>query len=385
MRQIVSAFRIFPNRFKSLSWAFTSAISQSSTILKKERKRQTSPLPACQRFVILWMDQNDASRMFTLGGNTMKRLFLRRSTAEFYGESRRTTGVSFFDWLHGYVYTRWPYLYIGLATGRHPAIRYLHPLMDWFDKRITRRPRDKKSSGTAVSFADTYHGKVVPLAQAEKLVQVNRDVRLENLEQIIPYRKAKDIVLKNPDHIVLLDCPCRLTKPDHCEPVDVCLIIGEPFAGFVAEHHPAKSRRISRDEALLVLREEHARGHVHHAFFKDAMLGRFYAICNCCSCCCGAMQAFSHGVPMLAHSGFSPRVDLSKCVRCDTCIASCPFSAIEKVDGKIRISNRCMGCGVCVTHCQGKAITLGPDPAKGVPLDIRALMEMPESERSVTA
>jgi hypothetical protein len=25
--------------------------------------------------------------------------------------------------------------------------------------------------------------------------------------------------------------------------------------------------------------------------YKDAMLGRFYAICNCCSCCCGAMEA----------------------------------------------------------------------------------------------
>jgi hypothetical protein len=27
-------------------------------------------------------------------------------------------------------------------------------------------------------------------------------------------------------------------------------------------------------------------------YYKDAMLGRFYAICNCCACCCGAMQAW---------------------------------------------------------------------------------------------
>jgi hypothetical protein len=26
-------------------------------------------------------------------------------------------------------------------------------------------------------------------------------------------------------------------------------------------------------------------------YYKDAMLGRFYATCNCCSYCCGAMQA----------------------------------------------------------------------------------------------
>ena len=35
-------------------------------------------------------------------------------------------------------------------------------------------------------------------------------------------------------------------------------------------------------------------------YYKDAMLGRFYAICNCCSCCCGAMQAHQHGTPMPA-------------------------------------------------------------------------------------
>ena len=34
------------------------------------------------------------------------------------------------------------------------------------------------------------------------------------------------------------------------------------------------------------------------------MLGRFYAICNCCKCCCGAMQAHLNGVPMLASSGY---------------------------------------------------------------------------------
>jgi hypothetical protein len=32
--------------------------------------------------------------------------------------------------------------------------------------------------------------------------------------------------------------------------LDVCLIIGEPSAGFIAEHHPAKSRWISQAEAL---------------------------------------------------------------------------------------------------------------------------------------
>jgi hydrogenase maturation factor HypF (carbamoyltransferase family) len=44
-------------------------------------------------------------------------------------------------------------------------------------------------------------------------------------------------------------------------------------------------------------------------YYKDAMLGRFYAICNCCSYCCGAMQAHQHGMPMLASSGHVAQVD----------------------------------------------------------------------------
>ena len=68
------------------------------------------------------------------------------------------------------------------------------------------------------------------------------------------------------------------------------MIVGEPFASFVNEHNPDKSRWITRDEAIQIL-EEDARGRVYHAFFKDAMLESYYAICKCYSCCCGAMKA----------------------------------------------------------------------------------------------
>ena len=157
---------------------------------------------------------------------------------------------------------------------------------------------------------------------------------------------------KDPDHIVLLDCPCRMARKDPCLPLDVCLIIGEPFAGFVAEHHARRSRWITQEEALEVLRAEHERGHVHHAFFKDAMLGRFYAICNCCSCCCGAMQATRSGVPMLASSGYVARLAPELCAGCATCEGYCQFGAITFSDGKSAVDDaKCMGCGVCVSHC----------------------------------
>lgn len=60
------------------------------------------------------------------------------------------------------------------------------------------------------------------------------------------------------------------------------------------------------------------------------MLGRFYAICNCCSCCCGAMQAHRNGTPMLASSGFVATVEIERCVGCSLCTDVChayPFHA----------------------------------------------------------
>jgi ferredoxin len=135
-------------------------------------------------------------------------------------------------------------------------------------------------------------------------------------------------------------CVVRVERADPCLPLDVCLIVGEPFAGFVAEHHPHRCRWITADEAVEILRAEHERGHVHHAFFKDAMLDRFYAICNCCACCCGAMQAKRTGTPMLASSGYVSLVDADLCADCGQCVEICPFAAISSGDGTAGVGAR---------------------------------------------
>jgi len=301
---------------------------------------------------------------------------IRPSTRAFWEEGRRTPGYSLFDFLHGYVYGRWPYLYIGIATGEHWIARRLAPLVRRVGDLLTRQAQRHAAPASSPGFADTYHGKVVPPAAARQLIMVQQEVNLPELERIIPYAMARDIVLKNPDRIAVLDCPCRASRPNPCLPLDVCLIVGEPFASFVVEHHPRRARFISRQEAEDILQAEHARGHVHHAFFKDAMLGRFYAICNCCSCCCGAMQAMRAGVPMLASSGYVARQRAEEeCAGCGECAAACPFQAIEMRDGRAWVmEERCMGCGVCVDRCPSHILRLEREPAKGEPLEILSLL-----------
>jgi len=290
------------------------------------------------------------------------------STRAFLQEARRTSGYSLFDLLHGYVYWRWLYLYIGVATGEHPLARLFGPLGRLLGRLLPSRTPDS-------TIADTYHGKVVPLEAATQLVTVGEEVRLTDLEQVVPYDRARDIILKNPDHIVVLECACRAARSNPCHPLDVCLVIGEPFASLIVESHPHRARWITPEEAVEILRAEDERGHAHHAFFKDAMLDRFYAICNCCSCCCGAMQAHQHGTPMLASSGYVSRVDADLCVGCGLCADACPFGALS-VDGGTAVvdGDACMGCGVCVSHCAQGALSLLRDPARGVPLEIRQLV-----------
>ena len=114
---------------------------------------------------------------------------------------------------------------------------------------------------------------------------------------------------------------------------------------------------------------------MHHAFFKDAMLGRFYAICNCCACCCGAMQAWLHGTPMLASSGYVSRVAADLCVGCGICADFCQFRALSVSEGLVAVDTAaCMGCGVCVSQCPEGALSLVRDPTRGEPLEIRALI-----------
>jgi Pyruvate/2-oxoacid:ferredoxin oxidoreductase delta subunit len=223
-------------------------------------------------------------------------------------------------------------------------------------------------------FADRYHGKVMPTEAAERLVTLSVPIELHPSEQVIPYATARDLLLQDPDHLVALECPCRSVREDPCLPLDVCLIVGEPFAQFVLEHHPQKARRIGQEEAVRILREERDRGHVHHAFFKDAMLGRFYAICNCCSCCCGAMQAWRQGTPMLASSGYLIEYQPDRCVSCGLCAGACPFGALRlDEDGTLCIDDaRCMGCGVCVAQCPHDALALALAPDKGEPLRVGA-------------
>jgi Pyruvate/2-oxoacid:ferredoxin oxidoreductase delta subunit len=279
--------------------------------------------------------------------------WLRRSTWRVWRENGWWSIFTFRGW-HGYIYSRWPRQYIGWAILR------LVPLRGGRAKR---------------HLADHYHGKVLTPEHARTILTLNKNIPLQDLDQIIPYPAARRLVLAGPPEVVAFECPCRHTRPNPCQPTQVCLIVGQPFVDFVLEHHPADSRRLTQAEAVELLDAEHRRGHVHAAWFKNVCLDRFFAICNCCKCCCGGIEVMvRHGIPMMTSSGYLAEVDDTKCAACGECRKACPFDAI-RVDGHALIQRAaCLGCGICVEQCGHHALRLVRDPSRGVPLDVRLLV-----------
>ena len=255
--------------------------------------------------------------------------------------------------LHGYIYSRWTNQYLDFL----------------FNKIVPRLgERGKKW------WRDRYHAKILTQEQAEAVVLLDHDIVRRDLEQIIPYPMARDLVLKGPPDVAVYECGCRHTRANPCQPTQVCMVIGQPFVDFTLEHNPKNSRRLTQVEAVELLRAEHERGHLHSAWFRDICLNRFYVLCNCCKCCCGGIQAMvKYGGRMMASSGYVSQVDERLCTSCGVCVKACPFGALSINGGAIVSWEKCMGCGVCTGQCPTKAIALIRDERKGVPMDVRLL------------
>lgn len=255
--------------------------------------------------------------------------------------------------IHMYVYGRWTNQYISAL------IHHISPRLNEGGKKYWR---------------DHYHGKVLTLEQAEAIATLDHDIAHRDLgEQVIPYPMVRDLVLKASPEIAVFECACRHARESPCQPTQVCMVIGKPFVKFILRYHP-ESRRLTTEEAVELLRAEHERGHVHSAWFKDACLERFYAICNCCKCCCGGIEAMvKYQSPMMASSGYVARVDEALCNACGNCVEACPFEALTMNDTAAIAWEKCMGCGVCVDQCPTAGIALFRDKRKGLPLDVRAM------------
>ena len=187
----------------------------------------------------------------------------------------------------------------------------------------------------------------------------------DKTNHILDYERATHIV-EEAKYIGLGICYCRhkMYHAGHpCEinaPWDVCLTF-DNVARSLAEHGDY-ARLISKKEAKEVLERSYESNLVqigenvreHPAF-----------ICNCCGCCCEALQAARRFSPMqpVATTNYMPKVSAKTCIGCGKCAKVCPILAISMKEGRPAIDGEiCLGCGVCARNCPTKAISLERRP-----------------------
>eukprot|EP00727_Mastigamoeba_balamuthi_P007000 m51a1_g2920 hypothetical protein (395) ;mRNA; f:537699-539017 len=251
-------------------------------------------------------------------------------------------------------------------------LRLMRHMPDWFLRNF---------------LMPNYHGKILSHEDARKIVMGDIDVpRCDVGEHILPYPKARELVLcARDDEIGLLDCPCRRARaPHNCTPTQVCMIFGKFVGSIQLLKSKEQYRRIKRAEALQILEDEHRRGHVHTAWFKDILDDQFFALCNCCKCCCSGIEGMNRGISFMCSSGYVAHVSADSCVGCGLCSRTCAFGAITTQPrpaeegqpapafAKVAVVNadKCLGCGACEVKCPKHCITLQRDTTKPDPLDI---------------
>jgi NAD-dependent dihydropyrimidine dehydrogenase PreA subunit len=183
--------------------------------------------------------------------------------------------------------------------------------------------------------------RVVPIAES-----------LEDESEILPFDALKD-KLDETSFMAVAHCPCRQMKTyvgEGCErPTERCMHFGS-MGRYIVEM--GMGREITKDEALQILKDATGEGLVHVC---DNVQGSLRTICNCCSCCCGFLQAkLINGLDTVSRSNYVARVDADACIACGTCEDRCPVNAITIVDDVSAVDgDACIGCGVCTPTCEG--------------------------------
>ena len=194
---------------------------------------------------------------------------------------------------------------------------------------------------------------------------------------ILDYERATHII-EEAEYIGLGMCYCRhkaLHAGHPCEinaPMDVCLTFGN-VARSISEHGDY-ARLISKEEAKEVLQLSYESNLVQ---IGENVREHPSFICNCCGCCCEALQAARKFSPMqpVATTNYIPVIDKDKCVGCGKCAKVCPIFAMKMEENEIGESGQkkkyavldpeiCLGCGVCARNCPTGAIQLERRPVQ---------------------
>jgi len=282
-------------------------------------------------------------------------------------------GWRFDRFIHNFIYFKFYYPYVKFV---YYFFKYIAKYLSWF-----------KPLNILLSMAfNRYHAKILSFGDTKKILTLNVNVSVISPanKKIIPYKYAYKIMFDEPEHIAVMDCPCKITLGDRDENIRSCLAVGKSLSSFWLEHGKKyHAKKITREEAIALITRFRKMGYITQAFFKVATGGQTGVICNCHPDTCVSLQAtkfakkFDDKLTMNAESGYAVEWNKNLCGFCGTCAGFCPVDCIQVVGDKSRTydKNACIGCELCVEHCPEKALSIYRDSSKAVPLDIDIVMK----------
>jgi len=210
---------------------------------------------------------------------------------------------------------------------------------------------------------DLDHRKSV-LDYLEKAIVIPVNTEIKQDQVVLNFDNVKKFV-ESAKTIVVQDCSCRVDMKRCDAPVETCITFNENAEKNLASEDPRiqsyKPHRVSKEEAMDVLRKAADASLVHIAYVSKENPTKIDFLCCCCSCCCeilGGILRFGMA-PHLLKASAKSYWDESKCINCGTCVDRCHFGSRKMVNGKLEVDpDRCLGCGLCVSTCPTNAIKL---------------------------
>jgi len=270
--------------------------------------------------------------------------------------------------IHNYIYFVFYYPYV---TSVFYLFKALSIVLFWF----------KPLNLVLKTAFSRYHSKVLTYNDTKKFFTIDHDIIATSHEnkKIVPYKYAHKIILQEPQHLAVMDCPCKKALKDEDWTINSCIAVGKGISSFWIDHgEKYNAKKITQTQALELIENFRKHGYLTQAFFKVATGGSTGVICNCHPDTCVSLKAtrfakkFSPKLSMQADSGYSITHDDTQCIKCGDCAGVCPTDAIrvEKNKSWSYDISACLGCELCAEHCPKKAISLVRDLSKTVPLDL---------------
>ena len=220
----------------------------------------------------------------------------------------------------------------------------------------------------ALTWLDVLEKTPRPLESAVK-TRIHKRQQLHHFGQPVPIEDCERI-FDFATSIVRLPCACRTyagkAERGHClavtaTPMDDTL--AEAFAGFEMGPDIAGLERLTKDQAMALLRQCEKDGLMHSVWtFVTPFIG---AICNCDleSGCMAMTLTVGHDTKVMWRGEYVAELAEESCSRCGACAQVCPFDAIdfERAPRSVTLRQRdCWGCGVCRAACPSDALRLVP-------------------------